>query len=53
MRGIELAYKYYAECGKEMLEKESPHLSVLALAQKDWVREIVGKYIRLFLNGRG
>ena len=22
MRGIELAYKYYAECGKEMLEKE-------------------------------
>ena len=38
---------------KEMLAKESPHLSVLALAQKDWVREIVGKYIRLFLNGRG
>jgi len=35
---------------KALLAEESPHLSVLALKQKDWVREVVGKYIRLFQN---
>lgn len=35
---------------KELLSAESPHLSVLMLHQKEWVSEIVGRYIRLFKN---
>ncbi|MDO4962251.1 MAG: class II fructose-bisphosphate aldolase [Eubacteriales bacterium] len=35
---------------KEMLAAKSPHLSVLALNQKDWVKEVVSKYITLFMN---
>ena len=38
---------------KELLGEESPHFSVLALRQKDWVMEVVTKYILLFLNGMG
>ena len=38
---------------KELLKEESPHLSVLALKQKDWVSEVVTKYILLFLNEMG
>ncbi len=34
----------------ELLKTESPHLSVLALKQKGWVKDVVSKYIRLFQN---
>lgn len=32
----------------ELLDTEKPHLSVLSLKQKDWVKEVVSKYICLF-----
>lgn len=35
---------------KELLKTENPHLSVLALKQKNWVKEVAGKYIKLFQN---
>lgn len=37
---------------KELLRTESPHISVLALKQKDWVKETVCRFIRLFMNGK-
>ena len=35
---------------KALLQEQSPHLSVLALKQKEWVKEVVKKYIELFCN---
>ena len=43
---------YVVEHTHKLLETSAPHLSVLALHQIDWVREITGKYLKLF-NGCG
>ena len=42
--------EYVVSHTKELLETEKPHLSVLSLKQKDWVKEVVSKYITLFSN---
>lgn len=42
--------EYVVSRTRELLSEKSPHLSVLALRQKDWVKDVVSKYITLFLN---
>ncbi len=42
--------EYVMSHTKELLQTKSPHLSVLALDQKGWVKEVVSKYIALFMN---
>ncbi len=42
--------EYVMSHTRELVQTETPHLSVLALRQKDWVKEVVTRYITLFLN---
>lgn len=40
--------EYVVSHTRELLNTEKPHLSVLSLKQKDWVKAVVSKYIDLF-----